>query len=121
MTQKAMLLGSPADQRRRGRAGLGRSTRPAATGSKSGVAVLGVGQIGIGGRHATEELTGVGGVAGALVEVGQDVPLTDVTLRGMAEVAAGAGGGEDFDRRVQLALVGQIRGEDHATLGQDVG
>ena len=39
----------------------------------------------------------------------------------MAEVAAGAGGGEDFDRRVQLALVGQIRGEDHATLGQDVG
>ena len=90
-------------------------------GTEGGVTVGGVGQFGIGGRHPAEELAGVGGVAGAFVEIGQDVPLADMTVARVAEVAGRAGGGEDFDRRVQLALVGQVGGQDHAALGQDVG
>ena len=39
----------------------------------------------------------------------------------MTEVAGRPGRSQDVDRGVQLALVGQVRGQHHPALGQDVG
>ena len=78
----------------------------AGAGAEGGVAVGGVGQFGIGRRHPAEELPGVGGVAGPLVEVGQDVPLADVAV---ARVAAGSGRRRPWPgpRRRRSACVGR--------------
>ena len=48
---------------------------------------VGVGQLGVDRRHPGEELAGPGDVAGPLVQIGQDVPLAEVAVAGIAEVA----------------------------------
>jgi len=63
-------------------------------------------------------------IAADLLELGINVnclPLADVPVARVTEVAAGAGRGQNIDGGIQLALVSQIGGQHHPALGQDVG
>src|SRR5579863_2349151 len=65
----------------------------AAPGSAQGEEPFGdVGQLGVHRGHPGEQLPGQRDVAGPFVEVGQDVPLPEVAVAGVAEVAGRARG-----------------------------
>src|ERR1700691_4363862 len=79
----------------------GSSSLAAAGGPEGEQPLGGVGQVGVHRRHAGEELARPGDVTGPLVEIGEDVPLAEVTVRGIAQVSGRAGGGEHQDGLVE--------------------
>ncbi len=103
--------------------GLGFALAPPrpALGTEAAEAVGHVVGLGIGPQDPLEVLARPGHVAGALVEVGQQVPLPQVAVRGVPQRLRRPGGRQHGDRPVEVTVVGQ-RGRGHdPTLGQDVG
>ena len=80
-----------------------------------------IGQLGVDRGHPGEELSGQGDVAGPFVEIGQDVPLAEMSVTGIAEVLGRTGGGEDHDGFVELAQLRQGLGQDEPAFDENVG
>ena len=114
----------------RGRSGLGGGRRlglgPSrcagpALGPQAPEALRHVVGLGIGTEHPLEVLPCLGEVAGPLVQIGQQVPLADVTLRRVAQGLRRPRGRQHGDGPVEVARVGQRGRRHNPALGQHVG
>src|SRR5580658_7249014 len=80
-----------------------------------------VGELGVHCRHPGEQLARQGDVPGPLVQIGQDVPLPEVTVTGIAEVAGRPRRGEHENGLVELPDLGQVFGQHQAPFDEHVG
>ena len=99
---------------------LGRRYRRCDSGAVRPREALGdVGEPGVVAPDPVEQRPGPGQVAGSLLEVGERVPEAQVVRLGLGDLLVGAG--EQRDRLVEAAPVGERAGGDDPALGDELG